>query len=115
MILTMILFLLALKLVHAEEHVHTHEGVVGKFYQSWKIPPKREVSCCDEKDCYQTRFKTEGGTVFFLHRETGTWMVIPSDKLEENTADPRDSPDGLNHVCANAWGVVFCAVRGGGM
>lgn len=98
-----------------ESDVHSHMGNVGHFYQTWMRPEKREYSCCSDKDCYATEFKAVGGTWFYLHRETGTWKPIPAELLEDNTADPRDSPDGRNHICANPEGFVFCAVRGGGM
>lgn len=111
---------------------HEHSGVAGKFYAGWNQMPDRQSSCCDLKDCYFTLFKTEGGTVFALKRQKITegevitrepieqavahaqWVVIPADKLEENAADPMDSPDGLNHVCMGESGYVYCAVRGGG-
>src|SRR6266550_3310370 len=30
---------------------HTHAGGVGKFYETWKQPPDRIISCCNQTDC----------------------------------------------------------------
>lgn len=104
----------------SQEHSHPPQDqeIHDRFYEGWMVPPKRESSCCNKQDCYPTEFKSVGGTWFALRREDGEWIPIPAAVLEDNTLDPRDSPDGRNHVCMQAPGSsnrVYCAVRGGGM
>lgn len=118
------------------QHDHSALGVAGAFYAGWNQMPDRTNSCCDQKDCYYTVFKSEGGSTYALKRRItkgfhgdgepqeresvemalkhAEWVIIPAEKLEENAADPKDSPDGQNHVCMNEYGLVYCAVRGGG-
>ena len=105
-----------------EEHPPEHMTLHRQFYSNWMIPrpddPEhhRTVSCCNEEDCYPASTKNEGGTWFYLHRETQQWMVIPEERLEHNQVDFRESPDGRGHVCANAQsGFVYCAVLGIGI
>ena len=66
------------------------------------------------KDCYPTATKFEHGRWFFRHRESGNWMMMPEGRLEHNQPDPRESPDGQSHVCADYMGRVICAVLGPG-
>jgi len=114
------LLVVAVSRAFSQEHHHppAHEELHEKFYKTWLIPnggEQRTRSCCDKKDCYPTKFKNEGGTWFFMHRETGTWKPIPAGLMEYEQRDPRESPDGQNHVCASDYGYVFCAVLGGGI
>jgi hypothetical protein len=51
-----------------------------------------------------------GGKVQALHRESGEWIDVPPEKIEQN----RDSPDGRNHLCASTEKFVFCFVAGAG-
>lgn len=120
------------------QHDHSKLGVAGAFYGQWNQMPSRQQSCCDLKDCYVTLFKAEGGVTLALKRQIlngqdvytagapieresveqalahAQWVVIPATALEENAADPLDSPDGENHVCMSELGTVYCAVRGSG-
>lgn len=138
MSLAIILCLATGKLVRAAEHDHSAmPPSQAEFYTHWNMPPKRESSCCDLKDCYDTLFRTRNGKIEFLVREIigkddkgfviregvtqakdrGEWAPMRMDVLEENQTDPYDSPDGLNHVCeapGETGHYVFCAVRGGG-
>lgn len=93
----------------AELHDHTHEGPVGRFYQSWMMPDNRAVSCCHDQDCAPAEAKMENGRWFARHMGTaGDFTPIPRSKIEQD----RDSPDGRNHLCARRDGfgslTVFC-------
>ncbi len=102
-----------------EAHPPEHQSLHDKFYATWMIPSPgaadhRKHSCCNKKDCYPTQTKFENGQWFFLHRETNNWIAIPTNKLEHLQNDPRESPDGRSHVCADETGLrVFCATLGG--
>jgi hypothetical protein len=110
---------------------HEHMSPAGKFYESWNIPPERKSSCCSDQDCYSTLFRVRGGHYEYLSRrligfadqgwpretvedalKRGEWGGIPDEKLEANQADPRESPDGMNHVCVLSSGYVLCAATG---
>jgi hypothetical protein len=99
------------------EH-HEHQSVAGRFYASWLQPNfgrPRQASCCNHKDCYQTRIQQVGAHWFALRREDGAWIAIPDHRLEHNQGDALDSPDGLSHVCMAAptsGNQVYCAVLG---
>ena len=119
-ILVIILFLtlLAPAVAPAEEHDHGSLGAAGEFYATWRMPnggQPRSFSCCNRGDCYATTIKEINGVWVGRHRETGKWAVIPDSKLEENSPDERESPDGQSHMCAGKTGNVYCAVRGDGM
>jgi len=101
-----------------EQPGHTHEGEVGKFYQTWKQPTDRNENgertkgCCGENDCHPVaQLRRNGEDWFFYDTTYRVWILIPPDKIEDNQPDPRDSPDGNWHVC-NQRSMVFCAVRG---
>ncbi len=109
---------------HPPEHMQLHD----EFYASWKMPEprdratgQRQNNCCGGRDCYPTAIKKvtygkwgEQSGWYAMHRETGKWVIIPDEKLEHNTHDPRESPDGQSHVCASPLGNIFCAVVGSG-
>lgn len=92
---------------------HTHEGAVGRFYQSWVMPDAPKVSCCHDQDCSPAASKFEDGKWYAMRGDE--WVVIPDSKIERE----RDSPDGRSHLCGrpslsgNGFS-VFCFVRGGG-
>ncbi len=96
---------------------HAHEGIVGDFYASWMRPyasmgqPRRTISCCHQKDCHAAEVK-RGVEGWSFKGPQGNWISIPEERLENNQPDPRDSPDGLSHVCYTGW-VVVCAILGG--
>lgn len=99
--------------VMAQEH--SHDGIVGNFYQNWMMPPSRTVSCCNRQDCevveHVRRFN---GELQFQRKRDGQWLTIPPEKLESNYDDARDSPDGFSHMCSN-FDNVYCAVLGSGI
>jgi len=98
-LLSSILFLLV---VPAAAQVHHHDGAskqVDEFYSKWMVPPNRESSCCNKVDCYATEAKQQGGTWYARRREDGEWVPVPAKLIEQNQVDPRESPDGLTHVC----------------
>ncbi len=102
----------------AGQHPPQDQALHDKFYSTWMMPVGRDKdgnrinSCCSNQDCYPTPFKLVGGTWFAKQRETGKWIVVPNERLEQNQVDPRESPDGAGHLCANPNGVVYCAVLG---
>jgi hypothetical protein len=106
---------------------HTHDGAVGKFYQTWQIPDpsgfysgKRVGSCCNKMDCrpvVEMRRADFGGAAWEVQLlepdgRLSPWYRVPDAKWEDQQADPRESPDGQSHACVRN-GVVICAVRGG--
>jgi hypothetical protein len=102
----------------AAQDIHHHEGMsheVDRFYSTWRQPAygnPRTMGCCDRTDCYPTKAKFEDGLWLAMHRETGRWIIIPPDKVEHDQIDPRESPDGRTHLCANRYGTVYCFVVG---
>jgi len=99
-----------------EEHDHDALGSAGKFYSNWLRPNQegpRVSSCCNNRDCYQPLIRGTPGHWEYLSRATGRYRTIPENLLESNQEDPRESPDGLPHVCEDATGGVLCAVLGG--
>ena len=97
----------------AQEHHHPTETIYGataEFYRTWRRPDAPGISCCSDKDCYVTRTRYRGGKIQAIHRESGDWIDVPPEKVEQN----RDSPDGLSHICASAMKFVFCFKEGGG-
>jgi hypothetical protein len=97
---------------HAQERPgHTHEGAVGKFYQSWMMPDSPRTSCCHDQDCSPIASRLVNGE--WEAEVDGEWIRIPSHKIEQD----RDSPDGRSHLCGRKfWSgfAVFCFIRGGG-
>jgi hypothetical protein len=117
---------------YGEEHVHV--GDVGQFYATWMRPSNvcsdevqgryvpaycghRKSSCCSNQDCHNTQVKKiDGRWQFWDYWSFATsprWRDVPDNIMEHNQPDPRESPDGQNHVCASP-GNVFCAVFGSG-
>jgi hypothetical protein len=104
---------------HAQ-HVHPDETItdprVSRFYDSWKRPPGRVISCCHSKDCYAAQIRRGQNGLEYLHKWSGSWAALPSKIIEHNQPDPVDSPNTENHVCANEMfpDIVYCAVLGSG-
>lgn len=100
------------------QHIHHHNGMspeVDRFYSTWKKPNKgqpRYFGCCDRTDCYPVQAQFRSGHWWFLHRETNRWMMVPDEVVEHEQPDPRESPDGGNHVCASPYGTVYCFTVG---
>jgi hypothetical protein len=107
-VIILLTLLLLYPLSHAQEHRHGDEvisGEVGRFYDRWRQPANRSVSCCSRYDCYATEAYMRGGTWFFKHRESGRFLPVPASAIETEA----DSPSPENHVCANKSGsLVFC-------
>src|SRR6266566_351242 len=107
---------------------HTHEGEVGQFYQTWRMPENRDESgnriqgCCSGIDCrpaLEMRKNTRGTSqwealVNVPYSREPLWIAIPDSVWEDVQPDPRESPDERNHVCVQYNGRVVCAVRTGG-
>ncbi len=90
------------------------EAAVFSFYTSWMRPPERTMSCCSMIDCHVVKIKREGDRYYFFDNiYAHGWRFIPHDRLEQNTRDARESPDGQSHVCFNQM-YVLCAVLGSG-
>lgn len=118
LVILLTLFVHGLALAQERHHPPEDMDLHNKFYSHWNMPDVRDKdgnrtqSCCGSQDCYPTQFKNVDGTWFFLQRETQQWRAIPDWKLEINAPDPVESPDGRGHVCAGAYGHVYCAVLG---
>lgn len=98
--------------VMAQEH--SHEGTVGKFYENWKMPGPRTVSCCNRQDCEVVEHvRRVNGELQMQRKSDGQWLTIPKEKLESNFDDAYDSPDGQSHMCS-VGDNVYCAVLGAG-
>lgn len=91
---------------------HTHEGAVGKFYQSWMMPDAPRTSCCHDQDCAPTASRFVNNR--WEAERNGIWIPIPSGKVEQE----RDSPDGRSHLCGRQTMtgefMVFCFLAGSG-
>ena len=91
---------------------HTHEGAVGRFYQSWKMPDAPKISCCSNEDCGPVASRVVDGK--WQAKVGDDWITIPDYKIEQD----KDSPDGMSHLCGrrSAFGdfSVFCFIRGSG-
>lgn len=101
-----------------EQHDHAQLGAAGDFYGTWKRPNPggpRTASCCSLQDCHQALVRGSAGHWEFMSRATGRWRVLPEVLLEHNQDDPRESPDGLPHVCEDYTGKILCAVIGDGI
>lgn len=110
-----ILFGLACWAVPAGAQEHSHEGEVGRFYETWTMPNNRFVSCCNRLDCESVdHVRWFNGLLQMQRRRDGQWLTIPREKLEQNQGDARDSPDGFSHMCSGGDN-VYCAVLGTGM
>ena len=102
------------------QHVHQHETItdpkVAKFYETWKRPPSRLISCCNFNDCFAAQIRRGSGGLQYLHKWSGTWAALPPSLIESNQPDPRESPNTENHVCASIHdpGIVYCAALGSG-
>jgi hypothetical protein len=86
-----------------------------KFYSNWRMPDHPFVSCCNDSDCYPTEIKYVDGNIYAKRREDGTYIPVPTEKVERNL----DNPDGRNHLCApppdspHPSDTVFCFTLGG--
>src|SRR5260221_13659920 len=79
---------------------HTHEGDVGQFYLTWGQPGNRGFGCCDRTHCRPAaalRRNRAGYEVQIPGRDW--WYPVGNDIWEDAQPDPRESPDGANHVC----------------
>jgi hypothetical protein len=120
LIVSLVLLALALAIhpVRAQEqHGHTHDGAVGKFYQTWMMPDNRAISCCHKEDCSPAESKFENG--HWMARKVGTkgeFSPVPEHKIERE----RDSPDGRSHLCGKSYSgfasgfQVYCFAPGNG-
>jgi hypothetical protein len=112
-------------LARGQEHSHPREDAElhDKFYSTWMRPNggrERTSSCCNKSDCYPAKVRRRGDQWEFQRREDRAWIPIPDDLIEQNQADPRESPDERSHVCAPspyiAYSVkVFCFTFGAGL
>ncbi len=90
------------------------EEAVFHFYATWMRPPDRTMSCCSMQDCHVVQIKKEDGLWYFKDDLFAhAWRQIPAGRLEQNTGDPRESPDGQSHACFNSM-YILCVVLGSG-
>lgn len=110
--LAILVMALGIHFARAADNGHTHEGAVGKFYQTWMQPDHPTVSCCSDQDCGPAASRLVNGH-WQAQEPEGTWVDIPDEKIEPY----RDSPDGRSHMCGRklfSGFNVFCFARGGG-
>lgn len=100
---------------HPPQHQLLHE----QFYSKWMRPGGRTLSCCNKEDCFPTpvrvsRFGCDAWRPATADKD-GYWIKFDCAKLEENTPDSHEAPDGQSHACiSKSSDTVFCAVRGSG-
>jgi hypothetical protein len=100
------------------QELHHHEGMTAeldRFYSYWLQPNQglqRVMGCCSHIDCYPVEARFDGTNWWYKHRESGRFLPVPIDKVEHLQSDPKESPDGRNHVCASKSGHVYCFVAG---
>jgi len=102
----------------AQDHHHPPADVAihEKFYSTWMMPDRPDLSCCTRQDCYPTEVRFRDGFWEAKRREDGVYIRVPWEKVERN----RDNPDGRNHVCmpppnrSPRGKDVFCFALGGG-
>jgi hypothetical protein len=114
--------LLLLPLAHAQ-HMHTDGSIVPKgdeqFVMGWMRRDMPQSSCCNFSDCWPAEMRVRNGGVEARHIPRGPglphgpWLEIPEIKNEQNYADPRESPSGLNYMCA-LGASVLCFTAGAG-
>jgi hypothetical protein len=117
-VILMIAAFCQLSQVRAQDHHHPAADVVihEKFYSTWMMPDRPEISCCNRQDCYPTEVRFRDGFWEAKRREDGIYVRVPWEKVEKN----RDSPDGRNHVCmpppnrGYQGAEVFCFALGSG-
>ena len=94
---------------------HTHEGAVGRFYQTWKMPDAPHVSCCSDEDCAPAASRFVDGHWEARWKDEDDWTPIPAGKVDQT----RETPDGRSHMCGRRGSdggmYIFCFVRGGGV
>jgi hypothetical protein len=102
-----------------EPHKHRPQDldIHYKFYNTWKMPSNREISCCHEQDCApaEARQLSNGQWEARQLGDTGNFTPIPPEKVEYD----RDSPDGRNHLCGRRLGIgndfyVYCFIAANG-
>jgi hypothetical protein len=100
----------------AQDHNHppADAAIHEKFYSTWMMPDRPDLSCCNRQDCYPTEVRFRDGFWEAKRREDGVYVRVPWEKVEKN----RDNPDGRNHVCMpppnRSHQEVFCFALGGG-
>jgi hypothetical protein len=106
-----VLIALALFATAARVSAHDHAalGAAGAFYETWKMPDARHISCCSMQDCAPALKATQDpmGNWHAQRESDGRWFVIPPEKVEMD----RDSPDGRSHLCVMN-DRVLCFVAG---
>jgi hypothetical protein len=104
---------------HGQEHGHA--GEIGRFYETWKRPAYRNEatgervhSCCNKKDCAPTEIVSRNGKLYAWDHpmRPKEYVELPPALFEHNQPDPRESPDGRNHVCMHT--IVYCVALGSG-
>lgn len=102
---------------HPPQDMPLHE----KFYSTWYMPDQPTKSCCSKADCYPTDIEYRNGEIYARRREDNKFIHVPKRRIEQTYRQPRESPDGRNHICApppNAThyppDTVFCFTLGTG-
>lgn len=102
-----------------EPHKHRPQDLDlhHRFYNTWKMPDNRAISCCNDQDCApaEARQKPDGSWEARQEGDTGNFTPVPPKKVEQD----RDSPDGRSHLCGRRLGIgnemyVYCFIAGAG-
>lgn len=114
----------AITAAFAQDHRHTDGSIVPKgdeqFVMEWQrrdMPPG--FSCCNFSDCWPAEMRRRNGRLEARHiprgpgLDYGPWLEIPENKNEQSYSDPRESPSGLNYMCAIGTSVL-CFTSGSG-
>jgi hypothetical protein len=116
-IVPFVLVLIFIVAANAEDG-HTHEGVVGKFYSTWKMPNGSGMSCCNDRDCRPAATQFVDGHWEAKRDGDDEWLVVPQENIETQ----RESPDGRSHFCVLRYSTTgvwryraLCLVLGTGM
>src|SRR6266550_4164210 len=109
--ITVLLLLITCPLTPGNAHdasmaQNSHDAEVFEFYAKWMRPGgsygvgHRTNSCCNRSDCFPVAEITRQQGNYFVRPEGSVeWYKVPTSVIESNQADPRESPDGLSHVC----------------
>lgn len=101
--------------------IHPHHSD-DHFYSKWNRPDLRKTdgsryySCCNRQDCFAVKElrPLPNGDWEVLDQDGTTWVRFPANKIEHNTPDPEESPDGMTHACIiPSTKVPLCLVLGG--
>lgn len=117
------LFIASFPAVGQHKHPPEHADIHLKFYQHWKMPTNRAVSCCNEQDCKPAEAYMKDGRWYARHEgDTGPFNLMPRERVDIGLPDSPESPDARAHLCGMRYGggfnnnefTTFCFISGNG-